>query len=863
MAPSPLIPFAASNQSAPMAQEHHSRKSSWGSIKSKIKPSVRARSRERPVSWLLPQRFTSPSLKSSEGSFADSPISTPNSAPPLRSLKSNSSSLEQPELRQESSSSVVSDKSSGQLSKMKQRTKSFLIFDLPSSSSESSSKPATPSNVKFSLSPDIDSGTSTLLTATRPSYRRSHSMNDGPEDKDSPRIPSTGNSDPVTESPDSDKITRQRSKTLNALDQEKIDFTPSILNSLTSFMKKRTPTSRTASSTKLEEMAELSTDDLPPKEESETAAQYLDRILDLYPVTALCSSLLTRDSDFNRLCVREYLDRYFNFENEPIDLSLRKFLMINELPKETQQIDRVIYEFGRHYSAQHQNAVVSQDYCYVLTYSLLMLHTDRFNQNNKRKMAKYEFVDNLIVTLQQEEDWNKFGDLARVIVKAILEYYYDNITYAPFVNIQKDQSDKVLESLNNHAIPMPYPLGNFLNNTVSAPGAVNLTRKRSSTFRWNTALIDPYDYIIGNTIDSLKINANLSVENPFVLTYGEPNPNDIIGSQIKSDKQYLDDRLLNKFVTALKSDHCSMLLKIANSKAGFLNGHKTELVNYGDYDKVGEEYTIARVFKIGMITRQETKLLSNYKSWKRYFCVLTSVGLLFFKNVSLLKMKYVVNSKGEKSVVLEENLNNTPLLESFEPSFVIPSGSFAIRMKKNLKLDDMLNECQSSHLRHCTFYIYGKHSKDMYLVDNQYELVSWINSINCLSALDPVTLSIEKLDLPYEDEVIREVISLKVLTIQERLEKLKQSIETCKAVLEDYFVMMNRISVLTPFQAKTRETLASAIKLFEVKIEWTWFEISRNSMFTEIIERVHEQLTNADADSDDEEFVTAIDILED
>jgi Sec7-like guanine-nucleotide exchange factor len=40
----------------------------------------------------------------------------------------------------------------------------------------------------------------------------------------------------------------------------------------------------------------------------------------------------------------------FEFSHDPIDLSLRKLLMVVDLPSETQQIDRVIESFSKRYT---------------------------------------------------------------------------------------------------------------------------------------------------------------------------------------------------------------------------------------------------------------------------------------------------------------------------------------------------------------------------------------------------------------------------------------------------------------------------------------------------------------------------------
>jgi Sec7-like guanine-nucleotide exchange factor len=63
------------------------------------------------------------------------------------------------------------------------------------------------------------------------------------------------------------------------------------------------------------------------------------------------------------------------------------------LPRETQQIDRVIEAFAARYAECNPN-LFAEDQAYVLAFSLIMLHTDAFNKSNKRKMTKADYVKN-------------------------------------------------------------------------------------------------------------------------------------------------------------------------------------------------------------------------------------------------------------------------------------------------------------------------------------------------------------------------------------------------------------------------------------------------------------------------------------
>lgn len=82
------------------------------------------------------------------------------------------------------------------------------------------------------------------------------------------------------------------------------------------------------------------------------------------------------------------------------------------LPRETQQIDRVMEAFAAHYMHCNPGIFLSEgplmifhfihfpnmpnylDHPYILAFSLIMLHTDAFNKSNKRKMTKADYIKN-------------------------------------------------------------------------------------------------------------------------------------------------------------------------------------------------------------------------------------------------------------------------------------------------------------------------------------------------------------------------------------------------------------------------------------------------------------------------------------
>lgn len=108
----------------------------------------------------------------------------------------------------------------------------------------------------------------------------------------------------------------------------------------------------------------------------------------------------------------------FGFHGDPLDVALRRLLMDVGLPRETQQIDRVIEAFANRYLSCNPDLFTSRgvpsltfpmctlttmimilisDHPYILAFSLIMLHTDAFNKSNRRKMSKADYLRNTML----------------------------------------------------------------------------------------------------------------------------------------------------------------------------------------------------------------------------------------------------------------------------------------------------------------------------------------------------------------------------------------------------------------------------------------------------------------------------------
>ncbi|KNE95741.1 hypothetical protein PSTG_10957 [Puccinia striiformis f. sp. tritici PST-78] len=84
----------------------------------------------------------------------------------------------------------------------------------------------------------------------------------------------------------------------------------------------------------------------------------------------------------------------FQFSHDPIDLLIRKLLMMVDLPVETQQIDRLIESFSKRYVECNPKLFNNSDQAYIVAFLIIMLHTDKFNKSNKAQMSKNDCVKN-------------------------------------------------------------------------------------------------------------------------------------------------------------------------------------------------------------------------------------------------------------------------------------------------------------------------------------------------------------------------------------------------------------------------------------------------------------------------------------
>ncbi|XP_076989796.1 PH and SEC7 domain-containing protein 4 [Tamandua tetradactyla] len=105
------------------------------------------------------------------------------------------------------------------------------------------------------------------------------------------------------------------------------------------------------------------------------------------------AAYLQKNNDLSRTVAQEYLS-FFQFGGQSLDRALRSFLQALELSGESQERERVLYQFSRRF--HHCNpGGFSVDSVHSLTCALMLLNTDLHGQNMGKSMSCQEFITNL------------------------------------------------------------------------------------------------------------------------------------------------------------------------------------------------------------------------------------------------------------------------------------------------------------------------------------------------------------------------------------------------------------------------------------------------------------------------------------
>ncbi|KAJ3506694.1 hypothetical protein NM208_g16044 [Fusarium decemcellulare] len=535
---------------------------------------------------------------------------------------------------------------------------------------------------------------------------------------------------------------------------------------------------------------------LPERREDESAAKYLIRVEDVASRGIIAATLSKSADTFMTSVLRSYM-RSFSFFGDPMDMAIRKLLMEAELPKETQQIDRCLQAFANRYHECNPGIYSSPDQAYFIAFSLLILHTDVFNKNNKHKMQKADYLKNT---------------RGEGIFDDILECFYDNITYTPFIHVEDDldlNSDRFASHKSRRK-----PL---LSSTVNDPAKRAIKEP-----------IDPYTLILDGSLDALRPDLKEAMELDDHYNY--------LGSATSLNLKDLQKTFFRTGVLQIVS---------ARSRPDAFMTEQTATNPAEAHPGIVD----IKVTKVGLLWRKDAKKRKARSPWQEWGAILTGAQLYFFRNTGWVKSLMHQYDNHIRAGHDGIPLIFKPPLEEFKPDGLMSTHSA-------VALQDM------TYKKHKNAFVYVRQGglEEVLLADNEDEMNDWLAKLNYAAAfrttgvkmrgviggnydgqgrrgmrrLDssdaatlvqtptgPVSIARSRIDHKMADDISaarRDVMRQKIAEANESLQETQQQ-------LDDQLRNARHLQILAPIQPRTREQLLSAAARISAQLKWTRQEI--------------------------------------
>jgi len=540
----------------------------------------------------------------------------------------------------------------------------------------------------------------------------------------------------------------------------------------------------------------------PRREEEDTPASYLEKLEAAVPKGVMATILCKGADDFSKTCLRKYM-RGFAYFGESIDMSIRKMLMEVVLPKETQQIDRLLAGFADRYHECNPGIFMNADEANFVAFSILLLQSDNHNKNNKRKMTKQDYVKN-----------TQNGRIS--VAEDILECFYDNICYTPFIHFEDDVA------VNSHRLAAPRRRTGGL-----------IRSKSQETLR---GPVDPYTLILDNKLDSLRPSLKGSIETED--TYGT-DVSTSLASANDNHRAFVHAAVLQIVSARSRPDafrNQATITNPAEAQAGLVS---------------------IKVAKVGLLWRKSMKKKKAKSPWQEWGVVLTDSKLYFFRDVGWAK-KLISQYEGYPKT----STRNTPLvfkppLTSFDPDAL-------------MSIEDAVALTDSSYKRHKNAFTFIKHGgfEEVFLANAEADVADWISKLNYAatfrtagvrmrgllgvnyegrnmyrknSEISITTSDSHPSDVPTpidgktNPQLAWEIMFYRRQLVSEKISSFDDHVAAAQRELDYLQRNARHLLLLLPIQQKSREAIVYAAGRMNAKLNWTKKEIWRARTHRDIL----------------------------
>lgn len=446
------------------------------------------------------------------------------------------------------------------------------------------------------------------------------------------------------------------------------------------------------------------------------------------------------------------------------------------------------------------------DEAYFIAFSILILHTDVFNKNNKHKMQKQDYTKNA---------------RGQGVADEILECFYDNISYTPFIHVEDDID------INGERI-------------VARKARKNIFTKPStdSLGKPSREPVDPYTLILDNRLDSLR-----------------PSLKDVM--ILDDHYTYLGTAPSLNLANLNKTFFRSGILQIVSSRSrpeAFMSPE-----TMANPAEAHPGVVDIKITKVGILWRKDMKRKKARSPWQEWGAILTGAQLYFFRNTTWIKSLMHQHDSHHKHGLPGSPVIFKPPLEQFKPDVLTST-------------EDAVALLDTNYKKHKHALVFVRHGgfEETFLADNEAEMNDWLAKLNYASAFRTAgvrmrglvggssdgqkTRAMRRLDSgnsaqsvhtthseasiqdgKADTELNHQIQAARRQIMAQKIMEADAKLNEASKQLDIQLRNARHLQILAPIQIKTREQIVLAAGGMAAKIKWMRMEYWRTRCHRDIL----------------------------
>ena len=410
----------------------------------------------------------------------------------------------------------------------------------------------------------------------------------------------------------------------------------------------------------------------------------------------------------------------------------------------------------------------------------------------------------------QKHDYTK-NTSGQGVAQEILECFYDNIAYTPFIHVEDD--------VDVHGVKVAARKPRKPGSRTSGQG---LSLRRSGV-----EPVDPYTLILDGKLGDLRpaLEEVIVIQDPF---------------------NYLVNGTSINIADLHRTFFKSGVIQIVSSRSrpeAFLN--QATITNPAEA-QVG--VVDMKVTKVGILWRKDAKKKKTRSPWQEWGAVLTGSQLYFFRNTTWVKTLMHQHDHHSKYGRTNTPVIFKPPLEQFKPDFLIST-------------EDVVALVDSQYRKHKNAFVFTSQSvfQEIFLADNDAELNDWLAKLNYAAAFrtagvrmrgvvgshyegissdgseshelsdQPRTPGSARVEVSKSksgpvNELARQVMVARRQIMTQKIAEANERLSVSEKQLDLYLRNARHLKILAPVQAKTRQEVVTAARQLDMNIRWARIE---------------------------------------